>query len=376
MKSFFIEKSPLLVGIELNRKCNLRCPMCIQSTGQQASPAEEPEGDYVPLETIKKIAKECRETETIWLSAGGEPLLVPILPEIVKAIKAILPNVQVGFNTNASLLNEKRAVALVEAGLDEFRVSFDGFLPMGHTGGGASPMKIFANLTTLNAIKHELGSDRPVINFVFVIARDNMDQLLDTIRMAKTLGAETFRVTPLRPLNWTQNEQNIYRYKEKASKILHRAEDLAKKLGLELIFAFMDADLDQSLKSCDYPFRFLAIGLEGNVTMCCYGYPLNRNIHQESLMSIWNCEEILELRERLSRDDFPEFCTLCPIVWPKNEFLEAPMPPEAAAPAPPESTGQQVYQKPSWATLAKHTAKTVLDKLNLLDLIMRSKEKK
>lgn len=376
MKSFFIEKSPIWVGIELNRKCNLRCPMCIQSAGPHAPPIEEPEGDFVPLETIKKIAEECKDTETIWLSAGGEPLLVPILPEIVKAIKDILPNVRVGFNTNAALLNEKRAVALVEAGLDEFRVSFDGFFPMGHTGGGASPMKIFANLTVLNAVKRELGSDRPVINFVFVIARDNMDQLLDTMRMAKPLGAETFRVTPLRPLNWSQNEQNIYRYKEKAGKILHKAEDLAEKLGLELIFAFMDPDLDQSRKSCDYPFRFLSVGLEGNVITCCYGYPLNRNVNQESLMSIWNCEEILSLRERLSRDDFPEFCTMCPIVWPKNEFIEAPMPPESETPAPPASTEHDVQMKPSWTAIAKHTTKVVLDKLNLLDPILRRREKK
>ena len=57
------------------------------------------------------------------LHGVGEPMLVKNLPRMVRYLKD--RGTYVLFNTNGTVLNEKNGRALIEAGLDELRVSFD-----------------------------------------------------------------------------------------------------------------------------------------------------------------------------------------------------------------------------------------------------------
>jgi MoaA/NifB/PqqE/SkfB family radical SAM enzyme len=314
----------------------------------------------MPTEIVESIVRQCPDTKEFWLSWGGEPLLVPDIAKTVSLVKRINPGAAIGFNTNASLLTEEKAADLIKAGLSEFRVSFDGLFPLGHMAGGLSPMKLFSNLSSLLRLKRQLGADNPEITFAFVAARDSIKDLIDTIHFAKAVEATKFRIVPFWPKDHTQNEQNIFRYKEDVRKIFSSAQSLADRIGIELIFVFMSADMDQSEKSCDFPFRFLGFTIEGNASVCCNFYPLDVNIHEKSIAEIWNSEKAVTLRERLSRHDLPEQCRRCGIIAPTNDIIERPLPPST---------------KPSWAAIGKHTAKVALDKLNLLETVMRLRGK-
>ena len=57
------------------------------------------------------------------LHGVGEPMLVKNLPKMVRYLKD--RGTYVLFNTNGTVLNEKNGRALIEAGLDELRVSLD-----------------------------------------------------------------------------------------------------------------------------------------------------------------------------------------------------------------------------------------------------------
>ncbi len=57
------------------------------------------------------------------LHGVGEPMLVKNLPRMVRYLKD--RGTYVLFNTNGTVLNEKNGRALIAAGLDELRVSFD-----------------------------------------------------------------------------------------------------------------------------------------------------------------------------------------------------------------------------------------------------------
>ena len=57
------------------------------------------------------------------LHGVGEPMLVKNLPRMVRYLKD--RGIYVLFNTNGTVLNEKNGRALIDAGLDELRVSLD-----------------------------------------------------------------------------------------------------------------------------------------------------------------------------------------------------------------------------------------------------------
>src|ERR1041384_234220 len=57
------------------------------------------------------------------LHGVGEPMLVKNLPKMVRYLKD--RGTYVLFNTNGTVLNEKNGRAMIEAGLDELRVSLD-----------------------------------------------------------------------------------------------------------------------------------------------------------------------------------------------------------------------------------------------------------
>jgi len=327
------------------------------------------------MEMIKNIVVQCVDTKEIWLSTGGEPLLVPQLPEIIRLIKEVNPRISVGFNTNAALLTERRSIALVEAGLDAIRVSFDGLFPLGHLAGGLSPMKFFANISTLNNVKQQLGSHKPILQFAFVAARDSIDGLLDTLEMANSLDARRFGIVPFWPLDASQNEQNIFRYKERARETFQKAQSLADRLGIELVFGFVSPDMDQSLKSCDYPFRFMVVKLNGDAYVCCNEYPIKGNVNEQPIAEIWNSKEVLMLRKRLATNDLPEYCLTCKIIRPSNELVESASPAPSTAVNPLSVERLPNAPKPSWGTIARHTTKVVLDKLNLLQPVMRLRGK-
>src|SRR6202040_1657460 len=57
------------------------------------------------------------------LHGVGEPMLVKDLPRMISYLKA--RGIYVLFNTNGTLLKTKKSRELIEAGLDELRVSLD-----------------------------------------------------------------------------------------------------------------------------------------------------------------------------------------------------------------------------------------------------------
>jgi radical SAM protein with 4Fe4S-binding SPASM domain len=121
MESF--HQGAITVEFEVTNKCNADCVMCPNSLMQR--PHERME-----MEVFKKIADEFASEKLPLIKfvfAGlGEPTLDPLLPEKIRYLKNKLPSVPVQVTTNASLLNETRAKALIESGLDLMIISFNG----------------------------------------------------------------------------------------------------------------------------------------------------------------------------------------------------------------------------------------------------------
>ena len=113
---------PKYFEIETIRGCNARCRMCTIAEWDDKN-------SIMSDELFSKISEEMKPhakwIQTVCLSRNGEPLLDKKLPEKIRKLKNCGIN-YVTFSTNASLLDEKTSIALIESGLDDIRFSIDG----------------------------------------------------------------------------------------------------------------------------------------------------------------------------------------------------------------------------------------------------------
>ncbi|MDR0682347.1 MAG: radical SAM protein [Dysgonamonadaceae bacterium] len=118
-----VSEFPTVLAIEVSSLCNLKCRMCFQSSDTFASRVSR---GLMSFELFCKIIDEAKiyGLKSIVIASRGEPLLNPELPKMIAYAKAngIL---DVKLNTNALLLTDKIAEALLRSGVDTIVFSVD-----------------------------------------------------------------------------------------------------------------------------------------------------------------------------------------------------------------------------------------------------------
>ncbi len=120
-KSEVPEREPICLYLETTNRCNLLCTTCPRTFEDLEPPAD------MSWELFTSIVDQIPKLERAVLHGVGEPMLVKHLPRMVRYLKD--RGTYVLFNTNGTVLNEKNGRALIEADLDELRVSFDAATP-------------------------------------------------------------------------------------------------------------------------------------------------------------------------------------------------------------------------------------------------------
>jgi len=106
------------ISVEIDTHCNIRCTMCPISKDVVKNQGR------VSLETIESICKKAKGwTDKISLAVMGEPLLHPQVPEMIKIVKDY--GYQALIWTNGLILNERRAEAILKAGIDKVVFSYE-----------------------------------------------------------------------------------------------------------------------------------------------------------------------------------------------------------------------------------------------------------
>lgn len=111
---------PAVVRVETTNACNARCVICPHK--QMARPVKQIDDALYTQIVDQCAANHCGE---IHLHNFGEPLLDKHLEDRVRYAKE-KGIAKVKIFSNGSLLTPERARRLIEAGLDEIKVSFDG----------------------------------------------------------------------------------------------------------------------------------------------------------------------------------------------------------------------------------------------------------
>ncbi len=301
---------PTGLYIAVSNRCNLRCPMCDHG---RLDPTVYANMD-IEWSTLHRLEPFLPHAEIIWLSGYGESLLHPDFEDIVAYCRSHAPKADIGIMTNGTLLSSDVSRMLVRSTIDHVRVSHDGWVAWGHAGGGQDAGKVENNIRSLQAMKVELGLNRPRITLHFVAMKDNLARLPELLLWAKTLGIQTVGVQPLMPNhNWLR-DQNIYRHLDVCRPLLRSSVKLAEELGISLFPQDMTFEMDSKRRPCSPAFEWMYIDHNGNVGICCAGLRTGENVNQRPVEEIWNGDVYLGVRRALSAGEPKGLCSKCPEV--------------------------------------------------------------
>jgi len=247
-----LREYPSRLFVETTSRCNLSCFMCVKQTRDSGVK----DGDLTP-EAFTRLEPALPNLEALVLNGVGEPLLHPHLEEFIRRARRRMPERGwIGFQSNALLLNESRALSLTEAGLDRICLSLDSVSAdtFRKVREGGELLAVDRALSALESAAKK--SRRPKIRpgVEFVLMRDNLHELPEALRWAARRGAEFAIVTHLLPYDEKHADQAAYGSCTEASiELFETWKKKAAEAGVDLcryfevIFKYAKSDKEQRI---------------------------------------------------------------------------------------------------------------------------------
>ncbi len=325
--------APRNVFIEVTNHCNLLCETCPRTFTTYEEPKTLAWDDFLC------IVEQFPQMERAVLHGIGEPLLNKDLPRMIAHLKS--RGVYVLFNTNATLLNDEWARKLIEAGLDELRVSIDGADPKTYALIRGAPLfhKVVGNLKRFVEVQKELGLDRPRPSLWMTGMRENIAELPAVIKLAARIGVPEVYLQRLvyyaaeatAPGMLAGGHALFTDFDAQVDAIVTESEALAQSLGVKL-WASGATTATQSLhgqrqarpwQACLRPWTTAYITANGNALPCCispfatthYESLKLGNVFEQPFGDLWNAERYQRWREQLLSDQPHEACAGCGVFW-------------------------------------------------------------
>jgi MoaA/NifB/PqqE/SkfB family radical SAM enzyme len=324
------EQEPVCLYLETTNRCNLLCETCPRTFEDLESPAD------MNWRLFTHIVDQFPRIARVVLHGVGEPMMVKALPRMVRYLKD--RGTYVLFNTNGTLLTERKGKELIAAGLDELRVSLDAAEPRAFLAVRGKDMfeRIVRNVRAFTTYQRMHGVDRPLVSLWLTGLKETIDQLPDFVRLAHQIGVPEIH---LQRLVFTPEGQGLARAEsalfEKLegdeAKRVEEAAALAEALGLyfnasgatEPGTSLKRTAEDQPWSLCRRPWSLMYFTAHGRAIPCCIapfsmrgydGFTLG-DATQESLRQIWNGPRYQEFRHALLSETPPAACASCGVRW-------------------------------------------------------------
>jgi MoaA/NifB/PqqE/SkfB family radical SAM enzyme len=326
-------QDPVCLYLETTNRCNLLCVTCPRTYEQL-----EPEAD-MPYELFTSLIAQYPNLARVVLHGIGEPMLVKDLAQRVAYLKA--RGIYTLFNTNGTLLTEANGRALIDAGLDELRVSLDAADSEVYrmVRGKDFFAKIVQNIQTFTHLLHALKASKPRVSLWLTGLRETVDQLPSFVRLAHQIGVPEVYLQRLVFFAEGANEASLARAESALFEhTTAREESLireAQRIAAELNITFSASgavDPGESIRMqrtenpwslCRRPWSLIYITANGRVLPCCiapfsmkgYGSFTLGDATQSSLREIWNGPEYQRFRAGLLTSSPPPCCANCGLRW-------------------------------------------------------------
>ncbi len=322
---------PVCLYLETTNRCNLLCTTCPRTYEELEPPSD------MSWELFTSIVDQFPKIERVVLHGVGEPMMVAELPRMVKYLKD--RGVYVLFNTNGTLMREKKSRELIEAGLDEMRISLDAAEPKAFEAVRGRDLfpRILRNIKNFVALKNRIGAEKPRLSLWLTGLRETLEQLPAFIRLAHELGVPEVHLQRLvyfesDPIGLARPESSLFESRDVIEgKYLLEAEKIAARLGV-LFDASGAGEPEASLRRleggtpwslCRRPWSLMYFTAHGRALPCCVA-PFSMHGYENftlgdakttPLPGIWNGAGYRSFREALLSESPPQACAGCGLRW-------------------------------------------------------------
>ncbi|MCC6700936.1 MAG: SPASM domain-containing protein [Fluviicola sp.] len=288
---------PFALSIEPTTACNLACPACPSGLKSFTRPT----GKLDLNEHEQWLTQVRKSVFYINYYFQGEPFLHPQFLDLVKSAKK--HRIYTATSTNAHFIDQQKAKAIVESGLDRLIISIDGLTQETYESYRVNGQldKVITASKHLVEAKKAANSATPFLIFQFLVVKANEHQIEAVQALADEIGIDEVRF----------KSAQVYDYEN----------------GNELI-PENDA-YSRYIKQKDGTYRIKYIGgnhcwrmwsssvitFDGQLVPCCFDKDAQHtlgNLKEQSFVSIWKNESYSQFRKAVLKDrNAIDICTNC-----------------------------------------------------------------
>ena len=270
------------------------------------------------FEIFKKFINQNKQLLKIKLQGMGEPLVNNNFYKMVDYASNL--GICSEITTNGSLLNEKNINFLKKSQLSRITISVDGA-----TKKTFESIRIKSDFATVIQNSRNLVQEfknktiRPEISAWCTLQKKNIFEAEKIYDLCSNIGFDklTFQVhlTDWGKIEWRKiNNQQQINIQDRI--ILETLEKIKKKSAKEKIkIEIFKENLLSYEKQCDWPWTSTYLSKTGDIVPCCiigdekvesFG-----NVNDQSFSDIWNSEKYIEFRDKIKKNEIPEYCKNC-----------------------------------------------------------------
>jgi molybdenum cofactor biosynthesis enzyme MoaA len=235
-----VDHPPFYYHVHLNQPCNQRCIMCVPD-GQHGR-------SVLPFERFTALFEQIRPYAEHLTLIGGEPLMYPQIADVLDLVAQ--HEIAVTLNTNATLLNDRLAPRLLNLHELNLRCSIDAMTRETYykIRGVDSFDQVSGNIARF--CEQSAGRPNIRVSLIFVVMRENLDEVLPFIDFAAGLKACRIHFNPVRHVigwhvvngtGWTFDgfEQSCEFFADEYNALMHEAAAKCDRLGLDHVVNFV-----------------------------------------------------------------------------------------------------------------------------------------
>lgn len=271
-------RPPVCLYLEVTNRCNLLCTTCPRTYEELEPPAD------MSWDLFASIVDQVPDLARAVLHGVGEPMLVANLPRMVRYLKD--RGVYVLFNTNGTVLSERSGRALIDAGLDELRVSLDASNRESFKAirGRDYFGRILRNVRAFRELQEREGHARPLVSMWLTGLKETVAELPAFVKVAAEIGVREVYLQRLvffteSAIGKARPDQALFeRLTEEEAVYLKQAEVLARSLGITFSASGAASEPELSLKGsvdgspwslCRRPWSLMYFTANGRALPCC-----------------------------------------------------------------------------------------------------------
>ena len=239
---------------------------------------------------------------------GGEPFVNKNIDHFIKRCKEIGVS-KVVLNSNGLLLTEQISEKIIDAGLDEIRISLDGQSPEENNAirRGSDFNRISKQIKYLIELKKKKNSATPnvMVDNINILKKDVLESF-----MAKG-QASVDEIPEFLPKTF-ENEADQIGFRTYPAMVWPGY----KEFGNFDVVTFDKLNPDY----CSNLFETMTIMSNGNVVACCYDLPGEisfGNVFEQDYLKIWNSKGFSTFRKNFRNKVYANLCKNCNVVQPR-----------------------------------------------------------